>query len=272
MAIQHPRILVGLSLLLAIALAIASYYGAFVPGTYERDSASMAAQGMGQDLFDLFFVTPLLLISLLYTLKGNRIALFIFAGTVFYVLYSFFIYAFGVHFNSLFLIYCLVLGSSLYTFLLIIYENSGMELNNWFGEKTPTRAIGIYFISVALLFYLLWLKDTVPSILNNTVPANVLDNDLLVNPVHVLDMAIALPGLVITAVLLFKKQTLGFLFAPVFLIFTVLLSLSLIAMVLALNAKGISEDISIAGIFLILAVISMGLLTMFFRNMKRTRD
>jgi len=265
---KHPKPLVGLSLVLALALAIASYYGAFVPATYGRDSASMAAQGMGQDMFDLFFVTPLLLISLAYTLRNNRIALFVLAGTVFYILYSFFIYAFGVHFNKLFLIYCLVLGSALYTFLLIIYEFSGMEVGNWFGDKAPRRAIGIYFIVVALLFYLLWLKDVVPALLSNSVPANVSDNGLLVNPVHVLDIAIALPGLLVTALLLFRRQALGYIFAPIFLIFTILLALALIAMVLAMKANGISEDISTAWIFLVLAIISTVLLVKFFRYMK----
>jgi Mg2+ and Co2+ transporter CorA len=36
-----------LSMILMAALAVVSFYGAFVPGTYERDAASMAAQGIG---------------------------------------------------------------------------------------------------------------------------------------------------------------------------------------------------------------------------------
>jgi hypothetical protein len=52
MEIKQSRIIIVLSVLLAISLALVSYYGAFVPSTYERDAASMAAQGMGQDIVD----------------------------------------------------------------------------------------------------------------------------------------------------------------------------------------------------------------------------
>jgi len=253
---EHPRLLTCLTLAMAVTLAIAAYYGAFVPATYVRDSASMGTQGMGQDVFDLFVVVPLLLITLVFTVRGSLTAFLVLGGTVFYVLYSYVIYAFGVHFNSLFLVYCAVFGTSLYAFLLCVTELHGLQLQTWFGERTPSRATGIFFIAIAVLFYLLWLKDVVPAILSSSVPATVTDNNLLVNPVHVLDIAVALPGLVVTAVLLFKKHPLGYFFAPVYLVFIILLALALVAMVVALKQKGISEDISIAGVFALLAVVS----------------
>lgn len=265
MQLKHPRLLTGLTLAMTVALAIASYYGAFVPTTYAHDSVSMGTQGKGQDVFDLFVVVPLLLISLVFTRRGNRVSFLILGGTVFYVLYSYVIYAFGVHFNSLFLVYCMVFGASLYTFLLCIVEFNNLQVQHWFGDRTPNRATGIFFIVIAALFYMLWLKDVVPAIMSNSVPASVTDNDLLVNPVHVLDIAVALPGLVVTGLLLFKKHPLGYLFAPIYLVFTILLALALIAMVVAVKQKGISEDISIAGIFVVLAAISAAFLYQFLR-------
>ena len=257
-----------LTQVLVVFLAIASYYGAFVPGIYARDSASMGTQGLGQDMFDLFVIVPLLLFAMVLTLRGNRIAFMVLGGTIFYVLYSYVIYAFGVHFNRLFLVYCTVLGTSLYAFLIYAIELNSLQVHRWFGDRTPTRSTGIYFIIVAVLFYLLWLKDVVPAILGNSVPAGVTDNDLLVNPIHVLDIAIALPGLIVTAVLLFRKQPLGYLFAPVYLIFTILLALALIAMVVALKQKGIVEDVSIMAIFIVLAALSSVFLYQFFRGME----
>jgi hypothetical protein len=272
MELKQARLLIGLALVMTLALAIASYYGAFVSATYARDSASMGAQGMGQDMFDLFVVVPLLMISLAFTLRDNRIAFFLFSGTVLYVLYSYVIYAFGVHFNSLFLLYCVLLGTSLYSFLLAVFKLKGMQVQRWFGDRAPIRATGVYLIVTALLFYLLWLKDVVPAIVNNSLPATVADNGLLVNPVHVLDIAVALPGLVITAVLLLRKHELGYIFAPILLVFTVLLALALIAMVIVLKVRGISEDISVAGIFVILAAISAALLYLFLGSMRVEGD
>lgn len=266
MELKHPRILTSLSLVMVVSLATASYYGAFVADTYIRDSASMGTQGMGQDVFDLFVVVPLLLIALAFTLRGSRTAFLLLTGTVFYVLYSYVIYAFGVHFNSLFLVYCTALGTSFYAFLLCVIELTKLQMHRWFGASVPLLGTGVYFIIVAVLFYLLWLMDVVPAILGNSVPASVADNELLVNPVHVLDISLALPGLIVTAILLFRKQPLAYVFAPIYLIFTILIALALIAMVLAMQQKGIVEDISTMGIFTVLAVISAVFLYKFYRS------
>jgi len=266
---KNQRTIAVLGVLLAISLAVVSYLGAFHPLTYVRDSASMGAQGIGQDLVDLFFVLPVLLISLFYSLKNNRIAILVLAGTLFYILYSFIIYAFGVHFNQLFLLYCSTLGLSLFAFLILIMELNKQDIKSWFNKSGITKTIGVYFIIVAIMFYLLWFKDVVPAIINNSVPATVSDYDLLVNPVHVIDIAFALPGLILVAVLLFKKHNLGYIFAPVGLVFTIILSIALVGMVMMLKVKNVSDDTSVAGIFLFLSVISTVLLILFFRTMKK---
>jgi hypothetical protein len=265
---ENLKSLTILTLALSITLTIVSYYGAFVPGTYERDAASMAAQGMGQDIVDLFLVVPLLIISLIFMYKEKRAAFFLYSGTVFYILYSFFIYAFGVHFNNLFLLYCATLGLSLYAFIIINIKLSAMNIRDWFSDKMPVRSIGIFMIIVSVMFYMLWLKSIIPAIMTNTVPKDVSDYGLLVNPVHVLDLAIALPGLIIIAILFMKKHTIGFMFAPVVLIFVLILTVALIGMVILMKIKNISDDISLMYIFIVLALISGWFSFLFFKNLK----
>jgi len=87
--------------------------------------------------------------------------------------------------------------------------------------------------------------------------------------VHVIDIAFALPGLIVVAVLLFKKHNLGYIFAPVGLVFTIILTIALVGMVMMLKVKNVSDDTSVAGIFLFLSVISTVLLILFFRTMKK---
>lgn len=251
---------------MAIALAVVSSFGAFDAATYERDAASMAAQGAGQDLVNLVFVVPLLVFTLIFMLRNSRIASLIYGGTVFYILYSFFIYAFGLNFNKFFLLYCLILGSSLYLFILVILELNRMDVQNWFSEKVPTRLTGVYLLLISALFYMLWLKDIIPAVLKNTIPRNVSDYNLLVNPVHVLDLSIALPGLVLTAVLLMKKRRLGYILAPILLVFIIILTVALAGMVMMTNARGITEDMPTAVIFIVLAVISIVILYLFLKN------
>jgi hypothetical protein len=263
---SHQRTIIVLTALMTAGLAAVSGFGAFDAATYARDAPSMAAQGAGQDLVDLVLVVPLLVVSLILMLRGSRIALFVFGGGVFYVLYSFFIYSFGVHFNRFFLVYCLILGTALYAFILVVLEAVRMPLEAWVGEKAPVRSVGTFLLAVSALFSLLWLKDAVPAVLGNTVPPSVADYGLLVNPVHVLDLAIALPGLVVAAVLLMRRRRLGFLLAPVALVFLVILAVALAAMVAMTKARGISEDATVAAVFIGIAVISTVSLGLFLKN------
>lgn len=268
MSSSQKKIIITITMILSVLLAIVSYCGVFIPLTYERDAASMAAQGVGQDIVDLFLIVPLLIVVLPFIKKDNKLSLFIHSGTLFYILYSLLIYSFGVHFNYLFLFYCFTLGVALYAFIYIIYVLSGMEIESWFDKKMPSKLIGIFLILISVMFYLLWFKDILPAIFNNTVPKSVSDYNLLVNPVHVIDIAFALPGLIITAILLLKRNKFGYIFTAIALEFIVLLTIVLIAMVIMLKIRGISDDMSIAGVFAVLAVIDLTMIKIFFKSFK----
>ncbi len=272
MELKHIKLITILTIILCVSLAAVSYFGVFRADTYMRDSASMGTQGTGQDIVDLFIVVPLLIISLFSVRNRHRYSAFIFGGILFYIIYSFFIYCFGVHFNNLFLLYCLILGSSLYAFIITVTDLNSTEIQNFFSGKAPLKSVAVYFIIIAAMFYLLWLKDIVPAILGNSVPKSVAGNGLLVNPVHVLDISVVLPGFVITSVLLLKKHKSGFIFAPVLLVFLIILAFALIGMLIMMKIKGINEDISPALIFGILSVISIILLIKYLNCIRLSND
>jgi len=268
MSDSQLRTITILTLIMLVFLSFASVFGIFVDITYARETTSMAAQGMGQDIVDLFLVVPTVIITLIMMKRNKRIATLIFGGLVFYILYSFIIYSMGVHFNLMFLVYCFTLGTSSYLFIFYFYKLSRIDVKGWFNEKTPNQGLAIVFIVVAAMFYMLWLKDVIPAIINNEVPKSVSNYDLLVNPVHVIDIAFALPGLIITAILLLNKHNLGYILAPIALVYIIVLAIALAAMVIMTHIRGISEDISIAVIFIILSIVSTGFLWAFLRKIK----
>lgn len=272
MSTRQLKTITLLTLFMLIFLAVASVFGAFVDITYARETASMAAQGMGQDIVDLFLVVPAVIICLLLMRKNNRIAMLLFGGLAFYVLYSFIIYSMGVHFNLMFLVYCFTLGTASYVFIFYFYNISRMDIKSWFSDKTPNMGLAIFFIVVAALFYLLWLRDVIPAIIENKVPRSVSDYDLLVNPVHVIDISFALPGLIITAVLLLRKHNLGYILAPIGLVFMIVLTIALAAMVIMTRVKGLTEDMSIALIFIVLSLISIAFLWTFLRALRPSEN
>ena len=121
---------------------------------------------------------------------------------------------------------------------------------------------------VAAVFYVLWLKSIVPATIHNDVPRDVSDYDLLVNPVHVIDMVFALPCLIIGAVLIRRKQGLGYIIASIALVFMVLLTIALAAMVIMLVLRDISEDFTVAIVFGVLALSSTLMAVLLFRPLK----
>ena len=264
---QTFSIIKYLTILLSLLLSIVSFMGAFVDHTYEREVASLAAQGIGQDLVNLFFVVPLLLLTLFYFNKSKASSL-IFGGTIFYILYSFIIYSLGIHFNQLFILYCSILGISFYVFILYISALSHLSVKDWFKDEIPRKLIGYYLIIIAIVFYILWFSDVVPAVINNSIPSSVTDYNLLVNPVHVIDLSIALPGLIISAILLIKNKSLGYILAPILLVFTIILTVALAAMVYVVWLKGLSEDPTITMIFVVLSCMSSLLLYLFLRKLK----
>ena len=68
-----------------------------------------------------------------------------------------------------------------------------------------------------------------------------------------------------------KKRRLGYVLAPVLLVFVIILAITLAGMVMMTKARGIMEDMSIAVIFLVLAVISMVFLYLFLKNIAVTK-
>ena len=268
MSTTQIKLITILTIIMLIFLATASIFGIFVDITYARETASMAAQGIGQDIVDLFLVVPAVVITLVLMRRNKRIATLLFGGLIFYVLYSFIIYSLGVHFNLMFLVYCFTLGTASFVFIFYFYALSRVNVKDWFNEKTPNHGLAILFIIVAAMFYMLWLKDLIPAIINNEVPESVTDYNLLVNPVHVIDLSFALPGLIITSLLLLNKHNLGYLLAPIALVFIIILTIALAAMVIMTRIKEISEDATIAIIFIILSFVSIGFLWSFLRNIK----
>ncbi len=61
----------------------------------------------------------------------------------------------------------------------------------------------------------------------------------------------------------------GYIFAPIILVFTIILAIALVAMVFMLKIKNISDDTSVAAIFIILAIISSIFLFMYLSKIKK---
>lgn len=181
---MQNRIILLLSLPLSALIIIASCVGLFTPEFYAAETANWQAQSIGQDFVDLFLVIPCLLISSILAFRNNRNAKVIWGGVMLYITYTFVIYCFDVHFNNLFLVYCLCLGLSFYSLVYFIFTLNNERKKVSFESKSVFRFIGFYFIIIPVLFYFMWLSEIIPAIFQGTTPKTVVEAGLFTNVAH----------------------------------------------------------------------------------------
>jgi hypothetical protein len=267
---HSEKILFRLSLILAALVLIASGTGLIMQEqVYANETPNWVAQSIGQDMIDLFIVLPALIITSLLVYRQSKKALLIWAGVVAYLIYTFVIYCFAVHFNRLFVVYCLILGLSVYLFIWFLLSQYRLPVRDWFNEKIPGRLIGMYMIIIAAGFYILWLMQIIPANIQNIAPKELTDAGLFTNPVHVLDLSVCLPGIIITGILLLRRHPAGLLLTPVVLTFFTLMDITIGGLVLVLKWKGLEANSVLTVIMFVLALVSAVLLILFFRSMKK---
>ena len=256
-----------LAIPLALLVALASLGGIVMPATYARETASWAAQGIGQDWVNLLLVVPWLLLTAVLTLRASRPAALLLGGGLVYTLYSYVIYAFAVHFNALFLVYCVALGLSFFALLLLLRALLEEDVRAWYGLRAPVRTAGVLQIAIAVIFAFLWLSEVVPALVHDRAPASVDAGGFFTNPVHVLDLSILLPALALSGVLLLRRRAAGFLLAPLLLGFAVLMAAAIAGMIVLMHQRGVAIDASGSIVLGALALVSAFVLARLLRGM-----
>jgi hypothetical protein len=256
-----------LSGIAALLTLLASIAGIVLKNTYAKETPSWAIQGIGQDIVNLVTVV-VLVIAAYFARKGSFKAVMVWSGALLYLLYAYVIYAFDIHHNSLFLIYVAILGLSTYA-LVINSIKLRLDQQQIAGPThTIIRVVSVFLLVIGIVFYLLWLGDEVPALLTGKLPQSLIDANLPSNPVHVLDLGLYLPALIITAVALWKRKPLGYLLAGPLLVFLVLMGAAILAIFLVTAYLGQPTSIAIDIIFTVIILISLVLSVLFLRELK----
>jgi uncharacterized membrane protein (DUF485 family) len=175
---------------------VSSAMGIFMAGTYARDTPNWAMQARAQDVANVAAVF-ILLMATYYMSKHSAHGFQVWAGVLLFLIYAFVIYAFASSFNNLFLLYVATLGLLMYTFLGAVVRLDFETMRERAMLSSRQRlALGLTLVLLGFFFYFLWLSQDIPALLNGTVPSDVTQAGLLVNPIHVLDMALYLPAFI----------------------------------------------------------------------------
>ena len=160
------------------------------------------------------------------------------------------------------------LGLSFYSLIYFVIISLKEDVSEWFETKVSTKSTGIFLIVIAVLFYFIWLSEIIPAILINATPKSIIESGLQINPVHVLDIAICLPALIITGIALIKKKDIGLLLAPTMMIFCIFMAIAIAAMVLVMKAKGLEANLNLTIVFGLITFVSTIFMFLYLRRLK----
>ncbi len=250
---------------IAILMAVSAAVGLFSGGLY-RDNPSLLAQAIGQDLVTLLLALPGLVISAYLASRGSLRARLVWLGLLVYVVYTYASYAFGIRWNPLFLAYIALLGCSTYALIGSLVTADMAAIKAAFGVRTPISAVSSFLLVIAGVFYLMWLSEAVPASFTGVVPQSVQEDGTPTNVIHVLDMGLLLPALIIGALSLLRRRPLGYALSAAFLVNLAFLALAVLSMGLFQARAGEPAPVPMLAVFIGLFGVSAGMLMWYLRN------
>ena len=208
-------------------------------GLYKHMSADVAIQGIAQDYVTLFIAIPALLFALFLTRKGTLIPKYLLAGILSYIFLTYLFYMNMAMYNSLFIVYVALTGTSFFALALTLLSIDIDKLPMSFNKTTPIKFMGGFLIFTSTSIALLWLSILIPPLLDNTIiPLSVEHYTTLT--VQGFDLSLFHPIIFVAGLLLIKKNKFGYLLAPVTLIFLSFLMIALIAKIIAMSLANVN--------------------------------
>ena len=253
---------------ITLLIAVMAIAGLYWPATYARETPYSRAGGYASDIVDLFLVVPVLLVSGIKGYRGSVPARLVWLGTQGYLLYNLVIYALGVHFNPLFLVYCATLSLCLYATLFTLPFISLEQIAQAYGPHAPRKIIGVVFLVIAIQTAATDVREDITAIVAGRVPQSVTEATTPVNFIHVLDLAFLLPALCVTAILLFRKRASGYALAPALLTLLAIMSMELVSILAVMGRAGFGMSFAMIIFFAVLGVGFTVLLWLYFSSAK----
>jgi hypothetical protein len=254
------------SIVIAVVAMVGSVIGLAVERIYALETRNFETQSIAQDLVNLFVVSPVVIVSALVARRGSVRAAIVWIGALLFNVYNYVIYAFSIHLGPLSLLWIAVLGASTYTvgagLLSFDFERVGATLRD--GRVFTVTAW--FMMTVAVLFALVWLREDVPAILRDEVPKSLRDTNLPSNPVHVLDLALALPAVFATGWFLRTRRPWTLVVAPALLVLLALIGLPILVTPFVQAARGDTADWQVFPMFLVITAVLVVLITGLLRR------
>ena len=228
-----------LSGLIAGLMVAASAAGLLVDGIYP-DGAWAREALRGGDLVSLVIAAPMLIVSLVLSMRGSPRAQVVWIAMLGYSVYNFAYYTFGAAFNDIFLAHIALLSMSVFALACALPSLDMRGIAARFRASRAARWIGGFLVVVGIGQGALWAFLVVRFAITGEVL-----NDIPVDGQHLvfaLDLSLLVPTLIVAGVLLFRRTDVGFVLGPAVAVFGAVYQVNLMM-------AGVFQDVAgVAGV------------------------
>lgn len=257
---------------LIVLLALPTHViGLLAPSIY-RDPAVLLPQNWATDLVTLCVGVPLLGFATLAMRRGSVPARVLWLGALGFMAYEYAMYALAVHWNVLFLLYVALFGLSFYALVLGFAGTDPAQVRAVLAHRPPAGPVATYLFVIAVVVAAMWLAEDVGALARGSVPASVAQFETPTNIVHVFDLAIVLPAMIVAAVLLVRDRPWGYLLAGTVLVKAATIGLWVVVMIWFSARAGFPSPAAYTAVFLLLSGVGWALAWRFLTAGRASRS
>ena len=206
-----PRSAYRLSAVIAVLMVVGSMAGVLIDGLYTDGPWAREALRAG-DLTTLAVAVPVLIGSLLLARRGSHAAQAVWLGVLAYSVYNYGYFVFGATFNDIFVLHIALFSVSVVTLVLTLANVDVAAIADRFRGARGARWIGAFLALVGSILGGLWVFLAIRFAITGDLMADVPADGL--HLVLAIDTSLLVPALVMAGVLLWRRTTAGFVFAP----------------------------------------------------------
>ena len=241
---------------LVVTLAIVgTTLGLFYEGLYTEPEL-LLYQAYGQDTVTLLGVVPLLSIGLGLARRGSLRGYMLWLGGLGYMGYTYAVYAVVTQFNLFFLGYVTLFGLSTFTLAAGVLTMNPEVVESRLEATLPVRPTVAFLLAMSALVSLLWLSEVIPATIASEPPASIAETGVPANVVHVLDLGILVPAMVITAYWLYDGRPWGYVLPGVFFVKLTSIGVAVLTMVVWMELEGYSVRLGEVLVFSVLTLFN----------------
>jgi len=226
------------------------------------------AQWLGQDIITLIIALPFLLVSSVKGIgNGNIKWEMINCGILLYYAYTYSFFMFAAELTPLYLFHFPIYGLSVIGFVICCIRIFNRDFQFKLPKKGLRTIIIFYLVLIALMISFLWLNDIMAH-LNDPEHSSDTPDGKAPLIIYSLDLAIIIPLMISSALLLYKQSNWGYTLSGIILTKTSTLGFALMAMALSMFLQRLNPDYFLIVLWSTIGLIGALLTILYLKNLQ----